>query len=344
MKRSFAFLWVLVAAILAIPVPAGAETRTVSWSAVATYTDGTPFPAGTTVTYNFFWTSDPGLSAASLRSIASSIPQTSATFDPDAKGMPRGQTVYFTGQVLLSTGEKSELSPPYVWTVPIVTVAPTLSSLSISGPSSVNEGGTGTYTATASWSDGSTTSVSPTWSVFPTTYASIGGGGVLTALSVTSNQTATVSASYAAGGVTRTASKPVTIVEIPPGTLDPPKNVELTGLEPTSTGRLFRLKWDPVTSFADGAPIPAGDVLYDAYWSTDPGLSEGTLTPLAPSTHGTSVDFDPVSAGMGRNQRVYLTTRVAVPSGAKSPLSKGIGWNASNKGPSAPSSGRIRKK
>jgi hypothetical protein len=525
MKRSFAVLWVLVAAILAIPVPAGAETRTVSWSAVATYTDGTPFAAGTTVTYNFFWTSDPGLSATSLRSIASSVPQTSATFDPDAKGMPRGETVYFTGQVLLSTGEMSALSPSYAWTVPIVTATPTLSSLSISGPSSVNEGGSGTYTATASWSDGSTTSVSPawsensayasisgggvlttlavtsnqtatvsasyaaggvtrtasrsvtivnvaatlsslsisgpssvneggsgtytataswsdgsttsvsptwgenstyasisgggvlttlavtsnqtatvtasyaaggvtrtasksvtivnvaatlsslsisgpssvnesgsgtytataawsdgsttsvspTWGVSPTTYASIGGVGVLTTLAVSSNQTATVTASYAAGGVTRTASKSVTIVEVPSGTLDPPKNVELTALVATSPERLFRLEWDPVTNFADGAPIPAGDVLYDAYWSTDPGLSEGTLTPLAPSTHGNSVDFDPVSLGMGRNQRVYLTTRASVPSGAKSPLSKGIGWNASNKGPSAPAKGGIKK-
>ena len=81
-------------------------------------------------------------------------PQTSGIFDPDAKGMPRGQTVYLTGEVLLSTGEKSGLSPAYSWTVPIVTTAPTLSSLSISGPSSVSESSSGTYAATAAWSDG----------------------------------------------------------------------------------------------------------------------------------------------------------------------------------------------
>jgi hypothetical protein len=214
--------------------------------------------------------------------------------------------------------------------------------MSISGPSSVNEGGSGTYTATASWSDGSTTPVSPTWSE-NSAYASISGAGVLTTLAVTSNQTATVSASYAAGGVTRTASKPVTIADVPAGSLVSPKNLGLTKLVATSTERLFRLKWDPVTSFADGTPIPAGEVLYDAYWSTDPGLSEGTLIPLAPSTHGNSVDFDPDSAGMSRYQRVYLTTRAAVPSGAKSPLSKGLGWNPSNKGPSAPTNGTIKK-
>ena len=45
----------------------------------------------------------------------------------------------------------------------IVNVAATLSSVSVSGPSSVNEGSSATYTATATWSDGSTTGVTPTW-------------------------------------------------------------------------------------------------------------------------------------------------------------------------------------
>ena len=621
MKKRCAILLILMGMILASPLPVGAETRTVSWNAVTSYTDGTPFAAGTTVTYNFFWTSDPGLSAASLRTIVSSAPpQTSGIFDPDAKGMPRGQTVYLTGEVLLSTGEKSGLSPAYSWTVPIVTTAPTLSSLSISGPSSVSEGSSGTYAATAawsdgtttsvtpawsvspttyasigaggvlttlavtsdqtatvgasytaggvtktatravtivnvaatlsslsisgpssvsesssgtytataawsdgsttsvsptwnvspttyasigaggvlttlavtsdqtatvgasytaggvtktasrsmtivnvaatlsslsisgpssvsegssgmyaataswsdgstmsvtpawsvspttyasigaggvlttlavtsdqtatvsasytaggvtktatravtivnvaatlsslsisgpssvnennsgtyaataSWSDGSTTSVSPAWSVSPTTYASIGAGGILTTLAVTSNQTATVSASYTAGGVTKTASGAVTIVDVPPGTLAPMRNVAVTGPVATSPARLFRLSWEAVSGFADGTPIPSGTVRYTAYWTTDPGLSASTLKVLASIIAETSVTFDPVAQGMPESVRVYFTAVATAPSGAVSPLSPGVSWVASNVGPAPPSGGVIIKR
>ncbi|HEY5765633.1 MAG TPA: hypothetical protein VIS30_06350, partial [Candidatus Deferrimicrobiaceae bacterium] len=45
----------------------------------------------------------------------------------------------------------------------VSTPAPTLTGLSISGPSSVNEGATATYTATATYSDSSKQTVTPTW-------------------------------------------------------------------------------------------------------------------------------------------------------------------------------------
>ena len=93
--------------------------------------------------------------------------------------------------------------------------AATLTDLFIAGPSSVNETGSVQYVATASWSDGSTATVVPAWSVSPATYASIGAGGVLTTLSVPSDQPVTVSASYSSGGVTKTASQGVTIVDVP---------------------------------------------------------------------------------------------------------------------------------
>ena len=66
--------------------------------------------------------------------------------------------------------------------------------MTVSGPSSVNEGGTGTYTATGTWDNGTTASISPTWSE-NSSYATISSGGVLTASAVTSNQTVTVTAS-----------------------------------------------------------------------------------------------------------------------------------------------------
>jgi len=47
----------------------------------------------------------------------------------------------------------------------------------------VNENGSGTYTAAATWSDSSTTGVTPTWTE-NSPYASIGTSGVLTTLAV----------------------------------------------------------------------------------------------------------------------------------------------------------------
>src|SRR5512143_1529760 len=82
--------------------------------------------------------------------------------------------------------------------VSIVDVPPTLSSLSIAGPTSVDENGSAAYAATATWSDGSTSSVTPAWSE-NSSYASISAGGVLTAGPVPSTQAVTVTASYASG-------------------------------------------------------------------------------------------------------------------------------------------------
>jgi hypothetical protein len=110
-------LWVGILSALATPV--FAETRTISWGKVTTYTDGTPIETGKTVAYTAYWTTDPGL--GSLRTIGASLATTSTTFDPDAQGMSRGGTVYFTVKALLGAGsEVSALSPAYPWVVPVV--------------------------------------------------------------------------------------------------------------------------------------------------------------------------------------------------------------------------------
>ena len=88
----------------------------------------------------------------------------------------------------------------------------TLTGLAINGPSSVNESSTATYAATASWSDGSTSSVTPSWAVNPETYASCSAGGVLTTLPVPSDQTVFVAAAYTDGGITETDTMEVTIL------------------------------------------------------------------------------------------------------------------------------------
>ena len=118
-KVATRLLWVGILAALALP--AFAETRTISWNPVTTYTDGTPIEAGKTVTYSAYWTTDPGLSLGSLHTIGTSLTTTSTTFDPGVQGMTRGGTVYFTAKAVLNTGEESALSPAYSWVVPVVT-------------------------------------------------------------------------------------------------------------------------------------------------------------------------------------------------------------------------------
>ncbi len=93
------------------------------------------------------------------------------------------------------------------------TPAATLTGLSVNGPSSVSEYGTGTYTATASWSDNSTTTVTPTWSVNSQT-ASISTSGVLSCLQIDNDQTVTVTATYVSGGITETATRNVALSNI----------------------------------------------------------------------------------------------------------------------------------
>jgi hypothetical protein len=105
------------------------------------------------------------------------------------------------------------------------------------------------------------------------------------------------------------------------------------------------LSWDPVTRYRNGNPIEAGKkVYYDVYWTTDPGLSAGTLTPLSSSVESTSITFDPSASGMKRNQRVYFTGKSKLSTGEKSALSSGISWRVSNSGPTAPSNGRVVRK
>ena len=137
--------------------------------------------------------------------------------------------------------------------VTIVNVAPTLSSLSLAGPASVNEKSSGTYTATAAWSDYTRTAVTPTWSVAPSTYASISTAGVLTTLAVAANQSVTVTASYTAGGITRTATRVVTIVNVAPAPA-PPMAMHRSGPLEFTPVTPFRLSWDAVSTCASGAP------------------------------------------------------------------------------------------
>ena len=337
MKKSGVILLACLASALALPGLSKAETRTITWSAVTTYNDGTPIESTLGITYNIYWTSDAGLSSGSLRPVVSSVSGTTGAFDPDLLGMSRGTMVYLTGETVLSTGEKSSLTPAYPWAVPL------LSELFIGCPSSLNEGESGVCTATALWSNGSMTPVLPSWNG-GSPYASIGADGVLTATAVSGDLPAIVTAEYTCAGVTRTTSATVMIVDLSAVTIMEPKNVNVSGPLTESPSLPIRLAWDPVASYTDGTPIPAGTIVdYSAYWTTDSTLSQSSLIPLASSTLSTSVSFDPTAQGMKRNQRVYFTTRAKDSSGKQSHLSASLPWKVFNAGLSSPSNGRIKK-
>ena len=434
MRKSAVLFLLTIACLLPASHGAFAETRTMTWDPVTTYTDNTPIEAGKTIAYTAYWSTDAGLSLASLHTIGASLPQNSATFDPDIQGMTRGSTVYFTAKAVLSTGEESTLSTAFPWTVPVVSVPAALTSIAVSGPASVNEGGTGTYAATATWDNGSTTSISPSWSenstyatisaggvltasavtsnqtvtvtasytsggvtrtatrsvdivdvpaalssiavsgpasvneggtgtytatatwsdgsttsVTPTwsensSYATISAGGVLTASAVTSNQTVTVTASYTSGGVTRTATRSVSIVDVPGLPPAAPRNMGITGPVSTTPTEVWRIAWEPVTTYADGTPLePGRTVRYTAYWTDDPALSAGSLRQLAAAISATSFDFDPIARQMVKNREAFLMVQAVLDNGSQSSLDAALAWVAANEGPVPPAAGKIIK-
>ena len=103
----------------------------------------------------------------------------------------------------------------------------TLTSIAVSGPATVNEGGTGTFTATGTWDNGTTRAIAPTWSE-NSSFATINSSGLLTASPVTGNQTVTVTASFS--GVTGTRSVTIVDAAAPPPPPPPPPSATLTSI------------------------------------------------------------------------------------------------------------------
>ena len=288
---------------------------------------------GGTGAYTATGTWDSGTTAAVTPtwSVSSSYATIAAGGVLTASSVTSNQTVTVTASYGGKTATKS---------VTIVNVPAGLGSIAVSGPSSVNEGGTGTYTATGTWDNGTTAAVTPTWSV-STSYATISVGGVLTASTVTSNQAVTVTASY--GG--KTATKSVTIADVPGAAPAAPRNIDIAGPTSTLPTEIWRLSWDPVTTKWDGSPLdPGRTVRYTSYWTDDPALSPASLRQLASSISGTTLDFDPSANQMAKNQVVYLTVRAILDTGDSSSLAPSLAWRVENAGPVPPLRAKIIKK
>lgn len=112
----------------------------------------------------------------------------------------------------------------------------TLTSLSISGPASVNENASASYTATAWFSDGTSQNItsSGTWIENSSyTYFDSYTKGKLITNSVTSNQSVTLTATYVYGGVTKSGTKTITVKD---SVTKPsaPSNLKATALSSSS--------------------------------------------------------------------------------------------------------------
>jgi chitinase len=129
------------------------------------------------------------------------------------------ETTYFVLTAYDTEGNESGYSNEVSYHPPSVA---TLTSLSISGNNSVNENSSTGYTATATFSDGSTQTVtgSADWTE-DSPFASINGSGLLTASEVSDDVAVTIQASYSLGEVTKTVTKAVTITDVPPSNLPP---------------------------------------------------------------------------------------------------------------------------
>ena len=169
-------------------------------------------PDGTTLFFNWSQT-------AGTQVMLSDVSAAQPTFSAPDVG-PGGESLAFQLTVTDAYGlESSDTCTVHIlW----VDDSPILTSVSMSGASSVNENTTSNYTATATFSDGSSQDVTGTaiWSA-DSLYASINTSGELSASEVTSDQDITITASYTDGTVTETAQKVVTILDIPEANLPP---------------------------------------------------------------------------------------------------------------------------
>jgi uncharacterized protein (UPF0333 family) len=91
---------------------------------------------------------------------------------------------------------------------------PFLTSISINGPSTVEENKTANYSTSASYKEGDAKEVEGNWSVSPDTYASISTKGVLTTKSIPSDQNITITVEYSEGGVAQKATTSVVITKV----------------------------------------------------------------------------------------------------------------------------------
>ena len=141
----------------------------------------------------------------------------------------------------------------------------TLASIAINGNNTISSGGAENYTCTATWSDGATTTVTPTWSLSPTPYASVDATGKVTNKNTTDNdQNVTLNASYTVGDVTKTATKVITLEK---RTLT---DISIVGDDVVATGGVANYSCTAAWSYGDSTVVtPTWNLSSTNYASID---------------------------------------------------------------------------
>jgi len=195
-------------------------------------------------------------------------------------GLSDTETTYFVLAAYDTDGNESGYSNEVFYKPPS---SLTLSSLSISGDDFVNENSSSAYTATATFSDGSTQTVtgSANWSE-DSSYATINSNGVITASEVESDVTITIQASYTYEGMTKTATKVATIIDISESNLPPNTPITLSSLSISGddvVNENSHANYATTAFFSDGS---TQTVSGSASWSEDSSYasidSNGVLT------------------------------------------------------------------
>jgi len=135
------------------------------------------------------------------------------------QGLSDTETTFFVATAYDTEGYESGYSDEVSYQPPS---APALTGLSIDGDDQVIENNTSDYTAFADFSDGSTQTVtaSAVWSS-NSSYATINANGSFAASEVSGDVAVTIQASYTVGETTMTATKVVTLVDVPALNLPP---------------------------------------------------------------------------------------------------------------------------
>ena len=168
---------------------------------------------------------------------------------------------------------------------PAAPATPTLNSLTLSGPTTVNENETATFTATATLSDNSTQDVTANaqWTVSGTgTFSS---AGVYAPGSVDATTNVTISASYTLNGTSQNANQTLTVNKVAPAkTLS-----SLTISGPDALGATETGSFTTTAAYSDNS---TEDVTAKTTWSlsssaSDPGTLSAAGAYAAPATVST---------------------------------------------------------
>lgn len=197
-------------------------------------------------------------------------------------------------------------TPNKTITVTKTVVAPTVTGVSVSGPSNVNSSTTGQYSVNVTWSNGSTTHPAATWSLDSTSYGSISSNGLLSVPStIAGSGSVNVIADIVVDGNSYAPSKTVTVTKVVAAptvtgaTVSGPSAID----SGTSGQYTLTLAWSDGTTTSPAANWSLSSTMFGTI------NSSGTLTvPSSISSSGTVT----VTGSVVVNGQTYTATKSGV--------------------------------